>query len=36
VIRRDDLTTTWEEFKEANYRPERVRHEPVLLPILET
>jgi hypothetical protein len=35
VVRRDDLTTTWEEFKEANYRPERVRREPAPLPNLE-
>jgi hypothetical protein len=36
VVRRADLTTSWEEFMGANYRPERVRRTPVLLPILDS
>jgi hypothetical protein len=34
VIRRDDLTMSWEEFMGADFRPEKVRR-PVLLPIFD-
>ncbi len=35
VVRRLDLTTRWEDYAAANFRPERMGRAPAALPILE-